>query len=45
MYPMPRVVYTMAVDGLIFKPFYYLIPKLKSPYLATLVTGIMACKG
>lgn len=41
MFPMPRIVYTMACDGLIFKPFAAVLPKLKTPWVASLVTGII----
>ncbi len=42
MFPMPRVVYSMASDGLIFKVFSYVIPKLKTPVVAATVTGLFA---
>ena len=42
MYPMPRIVYTMASDGLLFSPFAKILPKIKTPWVATLVTGIIA---
>ena len=42
MYPMPRIVYTMASDGLLFKPFGKVLPKIKTPWVATLITGIIS---
>ena len=32
----------MADDGLIFKFFALLLPKLKTPYVASIVTGLFA---
>ncbi len=42
MFPMPRIVYSMADDGLIFKFFAMVLPKLKTPYVASIVTGLFA---
>jgi amino acid transporter len=42
MFPMPRVLYCMASDGLVFEFFSYLMPKLKTPYLAAIGTGLLA---
>ena len=42
MFPMPRVVYAMASDGLLFEFLAYLLPKLKTPVFASLVTGLLA---
>jgi amino acid transporter len=42
MFPMPRIVYSMADDGLIFKFLSKLLPKLKTPYVASIVTGFFA---
>lgn len=39
---MPRIVYSMADDGLIFKFFGMVLPKLKTPYVASIVTGLFA---
>ena len=41
---MPRIVYTMACDGLLFQPFSAVLPKLKTPWVASLVTGIIGGK-
>ena len=47
MFPMPRVVYAMASEGLIFKFFDYVQPRLKTPLYACIFTGlfsaIMSC--
>ncbi|CAF1049949.1 unnamed protein product [Brachionus calyciflorus] len=42
MFPMPRVVYSMASDGLLFEFLSYLIPKLKTPFWASLLTGLLS---
>ncbi|KAK3909811.1 Cationic amino acid transporter 2 [Frankliniella fusca] len=46
MYPLPRVIYAMANDGLIFKFLGEVHPKYKTPLVGTLlaglITGIMA---
>ncbi len=42
MFPMPRVVYSMASDGLIFKRLAYVSTKFKTPIIACLVTGLFA---
>jgi cationic amino acid transporter 3 len=42
MFPMPRVVYSMASDGLLFEFLAYLVPKLKTPVFASVVTGLLA---
>ncbi|XP_041377707.1 probable cationic amino acid transporter [Gigantopelta aegis] len=42
MFPLPRVLYAMADDGLIFKQFAKLCPKRKTPKLATLAGGLVA---
>jgi amino acid transporter len=42
MFPMPRVVYSMASDGLIFKFLAWIAPKLKTPTAASLFTGLFA---
>ena len=42
MFPMPRVVYTMASEGLIFKFMGYVHPRLKTPLYACLFTGIFS---
>lgn len=42
MFPMPRVVYSMASDGLIFKCLGWVAPKLKTPAAASISTGLFA---
>lgn len=42
MFPMPRIVYSMANDGVIFKGLGKVLPKLKTPYVASIVTGFLA---
>ena len=42
MIPLPRVVYAMAKDGLICRCLSSVHPKFKTPWTATLVTGVAA---
>ena len=42
MFPMPRVVYAMSNDGLIFKFLSYVLPNLKTPISASIFTGALA---
>lgn len=42
MFPMPRIVYSMANDGLIFKFLGKLMPKFKTPFVASIVTGFIS---
>lgn len=42
MFPMPRVVYCMSSDGLLFKIFSYVLPKVKTPIVACLATGLLS---
>ncbi len=42
MLPMPRVILAMARDGLIFRFFAHIHPRLKTPVIATLVSGSLA---
>jgi amino acid transporter len=44
MFPMPRVVYSLASDGLIFKWLAILMPKLKTPVTAAVFSGLFAGK-
>ena len=39
---MPRVVYSMASDGLVFKFFSRVMPKFKTPFLACIFTGLFS---
>uniref|UniRef100_A0A0L8IGQ3 Cationic amino acid transporter C-terminal domain-containing protein n=1 Tax=Octopus bimaculoides TaxID=37653 RepID=A0A0L8IGQ3_OCTBM len=42
LFPLPRIVYTMANDGIIFQHFSTVSNKFKTPWLAVLVCGILA---
>ncbi|XP_048031924.1 cationic amino acid transporter 3 [Megalobrama amblycephala] len=42
MFPMPRVIYVMAEDGLLFRFLSRMHKKTKTPMLATIVSGIVA---
>lgn len=42
MFPMPRIIYAMAQDGLIFKIFSQVWPSTGTPALATFVSGLAA---
>ena len=42
MFPMPRVVYSLASDGLIFKFLSYVMPSLKTPVAAAFSSGVLA---
>lgn len=44
MFPMPRVIYAMAEDGLLFKFLARINNRTKTPILATLTSGAIAGK-
>jgi APA family basic amino acid/polyamine antiporter len=39
----PRIFYTMAKDGLLPKSFSRVHPRFRTPYVTTIITGIVAC--
>ncbi|XP_007890991.1 cationic amino acid transporter 2 isoform X1 [Callorhinchus milii] len=41
-FPMPRVIYAMAEDGLLFKGLAVINPKTKTPVVATMSSGMVA---
>lgn len=42
MFPMPRVIYAMAEDGLLFRSLSSMNKRTKTPLLATVVSGLVA---
>lgn len=42
LFPLPRLFYAMANDGLLFKPLAYIHPKTEVPLVATIVSGLLA---
>lgn len=44
MFPMPRVIWAMAEDGLLFKFLAKISDKSKTPLMATLTSGVVAGK-
>uniref|UniRef100_A0A3Q2PL40 Solute carrier family 7 member 2 n=1 Tax=Fundulus heteroclitus TaxID=8078 RepID=A0A3Q2PL40_FUNHE len=41
-FPMPRVIYAMAEDGVLFKALARINPKTKTPVIATMTSGVVA---
>ncbi|XP_042349682.1 cationic amino acid transporter 2 isoform X1 [Plectropomus leopardus] len=41
-FPMPRVIYAMAQDGVLFKALARINPKTKTPLIATMTSGVVA---
>lgn len=42
MFPLPRILYAMANDGLLFRSLATIHPRTKTPLLATLLSGLLA---
>jgi cationic amino acid transport permease len=42
MFPLPRILYAMASDGLIYRSLANVHPRYKTPVLATIVSGLIA---
>ena len=42
MFPLPRILYAMASDGLIYRSLANVHPRFKTPVLATIVSGLIA---
>ncbi|XP_074654792.1 high affinity cationic amino acid transporter 1-like [Tubulanus polymorphus] len=41
-FPLPRIIYSMAKDGLVFRFLAYVNPTTSTPFIATLVAGFLA---
>ena len=45
MFPLPRILYAMANDGLLFRSLARIHPRTKTPLLATFLSGLLAGNG
>jgi amino acid transporter len=41
MFPLPRILYSMAQDGLIFREFQFISQRFKTPVIATLCAAVL----
>lgn len=44
MFPLPRIIYAMASDGLLFEFMGKVHPKFQTPFLGTLLAGLFTGK-
>lgn len=42
MFPLPRILYAMSTDGILYKMFKKVHPKTKTPLVATILSGLIA---
>ena len=42
MFPLPRILYAMASDGLIFRFLATVNDRFKTPFIATIISGLFA---
>lgn len=40
-FPLPRILFSMSQDGLLYKPFSYVSPKTQTPLISTVVSGLL----
>lgn len=41
MFPLPRIIYAIAADGLLFEVFSRIHPRFQTPFWGTLIAGIL----
>ena len=44
MFPLPRILYAMSSDGLLFSFISKILPKTKTPFIACIISGLIAGK-